>query len=250
MTHRSRAPSPTARTGLRSGDRALVIVLGVTALALVVIGAAVPNQPWFPALADPDSQVRLFFDPTSEANLWTWFNVVLLAAAAAAHAVTGWLRRRAGEAAAGWFVVAAFLAVLSLDDLASLHERLDAVGRALGAGEGALRAAWVVPALAVAAPFGIAVWRVARRALWTVRSLLLTGMGLFLGAALGLELVAFAVLDLVGSGPLYAGLSYLEELLEAWGVVLVLAAAPASWTLRTRGDDVVLGLRGTAPQTG
>jgi hypothetical protein len=233
----------------RRPERLVAGWLGGVALLLVLVGAVVPNQPWMPELSEPDSQVRLMFDVTSEMNVWAWFNVLVLAAAAGGHALVGELNRRAGAAGWPWFAVAAFLAALSLDDLAAIHERLDPLGRSLGAGDGLLTAAWVLPGLLVAAALVWAACLLATRLAGTSRLLLVVGFGVFLGAAFGLEALGFAVLDVVGGdgGPLYASLAYLEELLEAWGAVLVLASGVASLTMRSDDGGVRLSLRSSCP---
>ncbi|GAB2685586.1 hypothetical protein GCM10027194_19070 [Thalassiella azotivora] len=220
----------------------MVAVPAALALLLLAAGAAVPNLPFAPGLEDPDSTLRALLDPAGEANLWTWFNVALLLLAATAHAVTASLRRAAGLRAGPWWVLAVVLAALSLDDLASLHERLDPVGRELGAGEGWLRAAWVVPGALAAVLVVAAVWRVARLLRGRSRWLLVAGLGTFLGAALGLEVLAFAVLDDGGQGPLYAAVTYLEELLEAWGAVALLASPVLGWRLASQPVGVGLSL--------
>lgn len=229
----------------RRPERLVAGWLGGVALLLVLVGGIVPNQPWFPGLSEPDSQVRLMFDVTSEMNVWAWFNVVVLAAAGGAHALVGVLHRSRAQPAWPWFLVAACLVALSLDDLAALHERLEPVGRRLGAGDGLLAAAWVLPGLLVAAAFVWAARILVTRLAGGSRVLLIVGLVSFLGAAFGLEALGFAVLDLVGGGggPVYVGIAHLEELLEAWGAVLVLASAVASTTISVGTEGLRLGLR-------
>lgn len=221
--------------------------LGGAALLFVLVSGAVPNQPWVPSWSAVDSHVRQVTDVAGERTVWTWFNCTVLAAGGVAQALTGAVRRVETRRSWPWFVLAGVLFALSLDDLVALHERLEPLGRSLGAGEGLLTAAWVVPGAVVALLVVAAVAVVARHLPPVPRLLLVGGLAVFLGAAFGLELVSFAVLDGIGTGPVYVALVSLEELLEAWGAVLILASAVAAVRLSTDAGGVLVELRRDAP---
>jgi hypothetical protein len=204
---------------------------------LAGLSLAVPNLVPVPILHDADSPIRQLFATSDEANLPTWFNVVVLAHAASASLIVGFMTRRApGWPALTWSALAVLLALLSLDDLASLHERLEDIGRRLGGGEGALHFAWVIPGLVIGAAVVAAVVVVALRLPGRARRYLVAGIGVLIGTALGFELVTGYVLDRSGQGRPFAVLVTLEELLEAVGAVLLLCAPLATIHVGRRDD--------------
>ena len=164
------------------------------------------------------------YNVASEGNAWTWFNVTVIALAATAMLLTALARRSAGLPALGWFMTAAVLYLLSLDDLAGIHERFGALGEALGGGAGFLHFAWVIPGfLAAAAVIGV-FWTAFRDAAPPVRRAFLLGIGLFFFGALVLEMIGGAVYEASGHRRPYAYVYHLEEILEAVGMIFVLSA--------------------------
>ncbi len=210
-------------------DRIVLRVLLTCTISLVSLHWLVHNLPWAPQFAAPDSQVRLFFDLASEANLWTWFNVVVLAAGGLMHLVAGLMARADGGGPIWpWLVSGMLLTGLSIDDLTALHERLQPLGVHLGGGSGLTYAAWLVPGLLFAAIVIGAMATLAVRVSTRPRRLLLLGLALFIGGAFLLESVGNAVLEAVGPSTRYAVFLIAEELAEAVGAVLLLAAACAA----------------------
>ena len=198
-----------------------------------------------------------FFTVGTEANLWTWFNVVVLFLAALAHAVAGLQARQVGRPFA-WFVIVAVLILgLSIDDLTALHERLGGVGTNMGGGYGLLAFAWVVPGALIGVAVAVAVVCLARQLPPRPKWLLVVGLGMFLGAALGLESVSALVLQ-HNSGWPYRAVATVEETFEALGAILLLRSALATLTfaadrgtvsIRSRlvpRDDAVLSGMGSS----
>ena len=181
------------------------------------------------------------WDAASEANVWTWGNAVLfiLAAGAALRRVfaTG-----ARPTRLAWLALAGALLLLSLDDVASFHERLDPLGRQMGGGDGATHFAWVIPGavLGLVALIGFAVC--ARLIGGRAGQLVLGGAGVFFLGALGLEVVSGATLAGGGSNLSYALLYHIEEAVEAGGTALLLASGHAPG----RGEPSRSGLAGRA----
>lgn len=182
------------------------------------------------------------FAVTSEQNVPTWYAVALLTATAVAMVAVGALTPRADRRTrTSWFVVAAVLVALSVDELASLHERLGAYGAGLvGDAGGLLHFAWVVPGALVALVPVTAVLVLARRLPRRVAVELVAGLGLFLAAAFGLEMVGGLVLDLAGDGHLYALTAAVEELVEMLGVVVMLHATTRMLVLDRSGGSVTV----------
>jgi hypothetical protein len=201
------------------------LALALGAVALTIVGV-VTNVSYATMHRAPDRFQR-FVDVNGEGNLPTWYSVVLLAASAAAVWTIGQQRRRSRTAdASAWCVLALVVAVMSLDEMVSLHE---AAGKAisdrvdlpvLG------KYAWIVPG-GVAA---IGAARVLHRAVRSVppltRRRLVGAASVFIGAALGVEVLEALLLN---DGRNYLGdgmhvLTGAQECFEMLGVVLFLYA--------------------------
>jgi hypothetical protein len=122
---------------------------------------------------------------------------------------------------------AALLLALSLDDLASFHEKLHRLGRSMGGQTGFFYFAWVIPGLFLAVGcilvFAFHALSLRERA----RAYLITGVGLFFLGALGVEMIGGADLAAKGRTDSYVLLYHFEEMLEAMGAALILASALA-----------------------
>jgi hypothetical protein len=191
--------------------------------------------------------LRLYLDVVEEGNLPTWWSVGLLVTGALAHAVVAvaaWgTSRRIGLA---WLGSAALLAMLSLDDHTSLHERMDGLGRDLATVDG-MHFYWVVPGLAIGAAILLGVSLLVRKLSGPARRYLMLGCVLLLGAALGGEILQGMLLDGGETGPRYVLTYHAEELGENLGALLMLAAAGAALCVRRTADGVGLIYRGSGP---
>lgn len=210
----------------RTGRRLLPLTAVVlTAAVLASLSLVLPRVVPWGLFRDPASPLVRFVDVRAEANLHTWFNVAVLSVGACSHACVGVLARAAGGPAWPWAVAAGTLALLAIDDLAALHEQLEPIGRALGAGEGALHFAWLLPGVALAVGLAVVAVAAARRLPRASARWLLAGMSVLLSAAFGLEAAGGALLASVGDGPAYILVSHLEEFLETCAAGMLLHAA-------------------------
>lgn len=193
----------------------------------------------------------MLLDTRAEQNLPTWFTVVLLTLGAVAHALVGALSRACARPSAPWFASSALLAVLSLDEVAALHEQLEKVGRRLGGGDGALHFAWLVPGLLIAAVLLLVTWKLYRRLPAPSGPTFLLGIILFMVAAVGLEALGGAILAGPGDGALYILVSHFEELLETAAACLLLLAAMLAIRLDQLGaGGVAVALTDSGPAAG
>ncbi len=195
------------------------LLLSATSLTVVLL---------VPELESAFREWRLYFDVLVEDNLPTWWSTALLATAAVVHALVGVAGRAAGAPGARcWYISAAVLMALSLDDHTQLHERSEALGRAVVTADG-YPFYWLIPGavagLAVMGALALLAVRVHGRTRW----LLISGVTMLLGCALGLELVqGFFMAD--GNENLGFVLTYhVEELGENISALLMLAAASSA----------------------
>jgi hypothetical protein len=221
---------------IRCNPDAVTRALAVAALA--ILAASVAGR--FAALHVDDALVRhvsdfLYVD--NEENLPTGFAVLLLLAAAALLAIVAMLERSSGGRWTWhWAALAAGFAVMTVDEAWSFHEKLIVPGRALlGGGElGIFFYAWVVFALALLALLAPFFFGFLVQLPKDTRFRILVAGTLYVGGALGMELVAghFNELhaldeDKKGYGPRhfqYSLIATAEEGLEFAGLIVFLRA--------------------------
>lgn len=191
----------------------LFVAMQIIALHFIVSPVALPigRHPWW--------------DPAAEGNVWTWANVAVLVLGAGGFGLRAYhVWRARGAHWLGWALCALLLLALSLDDAASFHEKLGALGRSMGGGQGWFHFAWVVPgmliALAYAAALGLHARRIGRAPRWC----LLGGTASLFAGAIGFEMISGAYLAAAGHTDTYTYLYHVEEMLEAIGASLFLVA--------------------------
>ncbi len=221
------------RRGLAS---LLAISLTLAALSLTVVLA--PQL--FGSLHE---EWRNFLDMLDEANLAAWWSSALLLTTGVAHALVGAAARvvRAPEARY-WFVSAAVLAALSLDDHTQLHERSGYIGRALVSYD-SFFFYWLIPGLVAGIAVATALVLLALRVSGPTRWLLVTGITLLLGCALGLEFVQGTLIAAGHHGTAFALVYHTEELGENVGALLLLGAAVAAVSLAREEGELTVQYR-------
>jgi hypothetical protein len=163
-----------------------------------------------------------------ELNVPAFFSATLMLGAAALLALI-WsnARQRGDQRSLMWAVLAAGFAAMAFDELVSVHERLIEPMRDLIGGDrlGILYFAWVIPALLLVAGLGIFFLRFFISLPPRVR--LLTGIGaaMFLGGAVGFELLEGYHVETASKETLeYFMLTTGEEFLEMAGIIVFIRA--------------------------
>lgn len=184
------------------------------------------------------------FDLNAEANLAAWsYAALLLLAGAVAGVLALDERARASTVASRWTMLSALLVLMSVDEVAQLHDMATAPLRKLPLlGHGIFYYAWLVPALVFLA------WA-ARYFLPLVRSLepvvaarLVLAAGLYFGGAVGVEMVSGVALAAGRGSFAYQASMTVEEVLELVGLVvavgtLLLLAARRGVRVTVRFDQ-------------
>lgn len=233
--------------GVRSRPRvpAWLAAMVLTTVLLGVVSAGLPAVTSSP-LTTGRGEVRLYLDVLEEGNLPTWWATSVLVLAAAACAAVASLAR--GGRRHRWRVLAVLVALLSLDEMTALHERLDR----LVAGRvdlGSYPFLWVVPGIVLGAVLLAVVVLLVRETAMPARGWLLGGFALVLAAALGGELVQGSLLGAGEVGPWYVLAYHAEEAGETLGAIAVLAGAVHALGVR-RGPDGSLTLTGPVSRAG
>ncbi len=182
---------------------------------------------------DPDiftrfhlGEIRREFDLESESNVTTWFSSAMLLFCALLLSAIGRAKRRAGDGLAGyWLLLAVVFLLASIDETAMLHE---ATMRPLTERlhpSGVFFYAWVVLGLPFVIVFGIVNLRFLKRLPRRTRLEFIVAGAVYLGGALGLEMVEGVIATRIGAGSfvMFAA-RWLEEVMEMCGVLLFLGA--------------------------
>lgn len=218
-----------------SARRGLAVLLGIS-LALAAASLTVVLAPQL--FGSLHSEWRNYLDLLKEANLPAWWSSVLLLTTGVTHALVGSAARMArAPEAPSWFVSAGVLTVLSLDDHTQLHERSGRIGRALVSYD-TFPFYWLVPGLVAGLAVAAALMLLAVRVPVLTRRLLVTGVLLLLGCALGLETVQGFLMAVGNHGTAFALVYHAEELGENLAALLLLAAATTAVSISRQDGDV------------
>ena len=176
-------------------------------------------------LSDNQDPSSLFYGASflyldHENNLPTWFANLLLILAAGLLMVIGRVERTWP-----WVVLGFLFLFLALDEIVSLHERLNRPLRQVMNASDSLQALWVLPALLFVGGLTALCWRFFRRLPSRTRKLFTLAALLFIGGALGAELISGTLASVDTPWTLGYGLvSVIEESLELCGVSVFIYA--------------------------
>ena len=229
-----KVPRATEAAGARPGVQYRIAPEMVAAVLLVVVsGLALSSTLARMAIVSvgPDQyrglmEIATRFDLDHEINIPTWYSSISLMCCGFLLAMIAVARRQAGARyVVHWGILALAFVYLSVDETAVLHEILIVpLRRRLGT-HGFLYFAWVIPASVCVLAFAMAYVRfllhLPRR---TARWFVLAG-ALYVGGALGVELIGGACADWYG----FTSMRYLlamtaEEVLEMLGIVVFIYA--------------------------
>ena len=162
------------------------------------------------------------FDFYQESNIPTWYSSLLLFVAASLLGLISILSKEEKESdTIYWIGLTLLFLFLSLDEIAQLHELSGEIVGTIGRGSGMLYNIWVVNA-----GIGVAIFLVIYFRFWnslpsTIKKLFFFSGVIYVGGALGLELVESYFYDIYrtinGVIALFIGL---EEMMEMLGVIL------------------------------
>lgn len=216
-------------TELTLTPRSVTRTLGIVAAALVVISTLVLVATSMAGRHPHEVRLAQWFYVDGERNLPTAFSTLLLLTAAVLLAlITVLERRRTREGTLHWAVLSAGFALMGVDEAWSFHERLNEPVRALLGGRGQLGIyyyAWVAPAIVFVALLALLFARFLWRLPAATRNAFLIAAALYLGGAIGVELIEGSYDEVHGDRNLASGLiATLQETLEMAGVIVFIRA--------------------------
>jgi hypothetical protein len=233
-----RNPSDSGPGAARDGHGPTQLVLrgspeGVTRILLVliavIVAAGVAARVAILRTSTEDHGIRELarrFDLDIEHNIPSWFaSAALLAAAVLLGAIARAAWRQWARFRWHWTALAAMFVCLSIDEATSLHEMVMAILHARFDFNGLFFFAWVVPAAIAVAIVGVVYARFLVHLPLRTRQLFVIAATIYVGAALGLEAVGGAVVEVHGFESVrYSLLMLLEEVLELLGIAVFLYA--------------------------
>lgn len=215
------------------GKVLLLVCAAVMALHLVSVAVRSIARPDGRVLAD----VLALLNGAHERSLASWWTSALLVTCCLAAVVAARLAgadSRTSPAARGWLVLAVIFALLSLDEIVSLHERgADWAAAVFETGSLLARLGWTIPAAAVLLASLVVLVPAFRAIPSRPRRVIAAGLATSIAGALGMEVVNVLLTD-AGARYLWRHLAMaVEEAAEMAGVVIallgVLTATPAHW---------------------
>lgn len=216
-------------TELTLTPRSVARMLAIVAAALVTISTVALVATSMAGRNPREVRLAQWVYVDAERNLPTAFSTLLLLSAAVLLALITILeRRRTREGTLHWAVLSAGFALMGVDEAWAFHERLNEPVRALLGGRGQLGIyyyAWVVPAIVLVALLGLLFARFLWRLPAATRTAFVVAAALYLGGAIGIELIEGRYDEVHGDRNLVSGLvATLEEALEMAGVIVFIHA--------------------------
>jgi hypothetical protein len=199
------------------------VALRLTFVVVCLCGASVLAQA-VRVLSDsgPVQNATQIFKVDREMSIPTYFSALLLLASAGMLSVIA-TRNRGRPYAAHWRWLALIFFYLSVDEAVQIHELANyPIEKRLGT-HGFLLFEWVIPAAGLLLLFAAAYWRFWRDQTPALRGGLAAAGVLYVGSALGIEMVGGAVFEQVGRMDIrYAIVALTEEAGEMLAIVLLL----------------------------
>ena len=212
---------------IRLNPYAVARALGVVAFLLVLASIGGQLTKYLLGHDRVYGLVPLFY-VDAEQNIPTLFSVLLLLCAALLLAVITVLKKQQKDPdVASWAILAVGFLLMAVDEAVSIHEKLITPVRGL-LGEGPLGIfyfAWVIPGIAVVLIVTLLLLRFLLRLPANTRFTFIAAGTLFIGGAIGMELVGGRYTELHGHENLtYSMIAAVEESLEMAGVIVFIYA--------------------------
>lgn len=178
-----------------------------------------------------DGKITTLFDVGVDASVPTWYSSIALLACAFLLAAIAMEARRLGDRdAIYWWGLSLIMMLMSVDEVAMLHETVGVAiadglpGRPAGRSD-FLHFSWVIPGAALVLVVGLTFLRFVFRLPSRTRNLIFLSGVMFVGAALGLEMVGARYFKTHGRDTAtYAALFTLEEMMEMAAIAIFLCA--------------------------
>jgi hypothetical protein len=161
------------------------------------------------------------FDLDDENNVPTWYSSAVLLLCSLLLCLI-WKASRQGSKryAVYWLALSVLFLWLSLDEAASFHEMMEIPARTLFPPGPYITVAWVIPATFFALIVGVSLWRFLASLPPPIRRLFLLAGFLYVGGAIGMEVVESYYYFTYGKSMVYSLTAVGEEGLEMLGILV------------------------------
>ncbi|MFK3979188.1 hypothetical protein ACI2K4_02290 [Micromonospora sp. NPDC050397] len=209
------------RLTVPAGRLLRLLLLAVAALHLLSLTVNVVHRSLERAPFVHFDWLHAFLDMDQEHNLPTWFSSTLLLLSALILVNIGVTATRSGDRfARHWKVLALVFVFLALDEATQIHEAANVLRDTFDL-TGVLYLSWILVAAPLVLLFALAYLRFLGHLPRPVRLLVLVGGTLYVGGAIGMEVIGSLLWD---NGPGYDSMAYalsvaVEEMLEMLGIV-------------------------------
>lgn len=200
----------------------IFLLLAAISLVLGVIGAASQYHRYTRELNRTYGLLNL----NEEASLGTWYAGILLFAGGACCMLIAWARFQLRQPERWhWLGLAAMFTAFSMDEIVGLHERTqEPLRAALGLG-GAFYFSWIVLAVPLVLLVGVLYLRFLLRLPAGIRNTMIIAAALFVGGAVGVEMLGGMQAEVHGQENLrFMLLAQVEEVMEMLGAAAFIYA--------------------------
>ncbi|GAB4578172.1 MAG: hypothetical protein Fur0022_09050 [Anaerolineales bacterium] len=202
-------------------------ILGAMAFLLVVLSILGQFSKFMLGYALLTGLAPLFYVDV-EHNIPTYFSVLLILLVALILAVIAKLKEKERNIyTSNWKILSFGFLLMALDEAFQFHERLNLpIGRILGEGSlGVFYFPWVIPGMALVVVVGLFFWRFLLHLPVATRFMFLMAAAIFIGGAIGIELIGSSHAELHGyENWTYSLIATLEESLEMGGLIVFIWA--------------------------
>jgi hypothetical protein len=196
-------------------------ILGITAFLLVLASIAGSLINYLAGYNYVYGLIPLF-NIDSEQNIPTFFSTFLLLFAALLLGVIAKLKRdQADSHTLYWTILSLGFLYMAIDEASSAHELLiDPISKLLGSGKhGIFYFSWVIPVIALVLVLALFFLKFLLQLPPKTRLTFLIAAALYIGGALGYELVGGRYFELYGEDLTYSMMTTVEESLELAGAI-------------------------------
>ena len=228
------------------------LVIAILLMSFLSFAMTLASQLYDPLLDSPVfSKIVRVLDIDQERSLPTAYSSLALFGCAVLLAliacVPGLSERRSVRS---WQSLSIIFTYLSLDELLSFHEGLiEPIREATGA-SGLFHFSWIVVAIPCVIAFVAVFFKFWLRLPQQIKRLFLSAMIVFVGGALGLEMINGYYYEHAGNDIFYRFLQHIEELMEMIGIAVFFYALLNYISSQGKRIELVFNVVGFAPDEG
>jgi len=164
------------------------------------------------------NKVIKLLDFNTEISLPTYFSAFILLVSAILLYAISYMHKRQGNGYFLWLVLAIIFLFLSLDEIATLHERLNRPLRAMFNTSGILHYAWIIPYAIFVGALSVIYFKFVFSLPKKTRLLFILAAVIYLSGVIGIEMISGSYAAIYGDKTLYYAFLYsCEELCEMGG---------------------------------